>query len=199
MSATSYKLARDEVRTVSGLWWVAVLLGLLSLAAGVIIIIKPENSLKTLAVIAGIFILLDGLLQFVIAFGPGTSNRAFVALIGTLDLVIGILLIRHPVGGVKFVALLLGIWLVVAGVIRIVLAFETEGARLGRIVVGALELIFGVVIVASPNIGFATLAILAGLAFIVNGLASIALGIMMRSLRNAADELPEELPDSAVG
>lgn len=36
----------------------------------------------------------------------------------------GVLLIRHPVGGVAFVALLIGLWLIAIGVIRFATAFE---------------------------------------------------------------------------
>ncbi len=41
----------------------------------------------------------------------------------------------------------------------------------------------GVVIVANPNIGFTTLAILVGIGFILNGLGMVALGWGMRGLR----------------
>ena len=166
------------------LWWLAVTLGVLSLVAGVIVIVKPSNSLKTLAVVVGIFVLLDGIAEFVLAFDRRTANRGLVALLALLDVVIGILLIRHPVGGVKAIALLLAIWLIAAGVVRLIIAFDTHGDRLGRFVVAGIEIVFGIVIVANPNIGFATLAVLVGIAFIVNGLGIIAVGILLRAVRN---------------
>jgi uncharacterized membrane protein HdeD (DUF308 family) len=174
----------EEVRRLTRLWWLVVALGVLSLVAGVIVIIKPSNSLKTLAVVVGIFVLLDGIAEFVLAFDRRTANRGMVALLGLLDLVVGILLIRHPVGGVKAIALLLAIWLIAAGVVRLMIAFDTHGDRLGRFIVAAIEIVFGIVIVANPNIGFATLAVLVGLAFIVNGLGLIAVGILLRAVRN---------------
>jgi uncharacterized membrane protein HdeD (DUF308 family) len=174
----------EDVRRLTRLWWLVVALGVLSLVAGVIVIVKPSNSLKTLAVVVGIFVLLDGIAEFVLAFDRRTANRGMVALLGLLDLVVGILLIRHPVGGVKAIALLLAIWLIAAGVVRLMIAFDTHGDRVGRFIVAAIEIVFGVVIVANPNIGFATLAVLVGLAFIVNGLGLIAVGILLRAVRN---------------
>ena len=38
-------------------------------------------------------------------------------------------------------------------------------------------------IVASPNIGYATLALLVGLSFVANGIAMIVFGILLRTLR----------------
>jgi uncharacterized membrane protein HdeD (DUF308 family) len=176
--------AKEDVRRLTRLWWLVVALGLLSLVAGVIVIVKPSNSLKTLAVVVGIFVLLDGIAEFVLAFDRRTANRGLVALLALLDVVVGILLIRHPVGGVKAIALLLAIWLIAAGVVRLIIAFDTHGDRVGRFVVAAIEIVFGIVIVANPNIGFATLAVLVGLAFIVNGLGLIAVGVLLRAVRN---------------
>ena len=176
--------ADEDARRLTRLWWLVVCLGLLSLAAGVIVILKPSNSLKTLAVIVGVFVLLDGIAELIMVFDRRTANRGLVAVLALLDLVVGILLIRHPVGGVKAIALLLAIWLIAAGVVRLMIAFDTHGDRLGRFVVAAIEIVFGIVIVANPNIGFATLALLVGLAFIVNGLGMIAVGVLLRAVRN---------------
>lgn len=174
--------AEEDVRRVTRLWWLVVSLGVLSVVAGGIVIAKPSNSLKTLAVIVGIFLLLDGIAELIMAFDRRAGNRGVAALLGLLDLVIGILLVRHPLGGVKAIALLLGIWLIAAGVVRVVIAFDTHGDRLGRFIVAGIEIVFGIVIVSSPNIGYTTLAILVGLAFILNGLGMIATGILLRAL-----------------
>jgi uncharacterized membrane protein HdeD (DUF308 family) len=174
----------EDVHRFTRLWWLVVSLGVLSLVAGGIVIAKPSHSLKTLAVIVGIFVLLDGIAEFVLAFDRRTANRGLVALLGLLDLVVGILLIRHPVTGVKAIALLLAIWLIAAGVVRVMIAFDTHGDPLGRLVVAAIEIVFGIVIVADPNIGYATLAVLVGLAFIMNGLGMIAFGLLLRAVKN---------------
>ena len=176
--------ADEDVLRFTRLWWLVAALGVLSLAAGVIVIVKPSNSLKTLAVIVGIFVLLDGIAEFVLAFDRRTANRGLVALLALLDLVVGILLIRHPLGGVKAIALLLAIWLIAAGVVRLMIAFDTHGDRLGRFVVAAIEIAFGIAILANPNIGYATLAVLIGLAFILNGIGMIAFGLLLRAVKN---------------
>ena len=176
--------ADEDVLRFTRLWWLVAALGVLSLAAGVIVIVKPSNSLKTLAVIVGIFVLLDGIAEFVLAFDRRTANRGLVALLALLDLVVGILLIRHPLGGVKAIALLLAIWLIAAGVVRLMIAFDTHGDRLGRFVVAAIEIAFGIAILANPNIGYATLAVLIGLAFILNGIGMIAFGLLLRAVKH---------------
>ena len=171
----------DAIATVS---WVPLVLGLLSLVAGVIVLIKPSNSLKAITVVIGIFILLDGIMQIYMGLRHRVENSTMVALIGVLDLIIGIILIRHPITGVTFVAILIGLWLAAAGLLRLVVAFQSHGDRLGRLLVGGIELVAGIVILSSPNIRLATLAVLVGIAFILNAIALIVLALGMRTLRH---------------
>jgi uncharacterized membrane protein HdeD (DUF308 family) len=175
-----------EARELSSGWWLVLLVGLLSFVAGVIILIKPGDSLATLAVIAGIFLLVDGILELAESFISSTRNRGIVALFGAITAIIGVLLIRHPVGGVTAVALLIGLWLIVIGVIRFASAFDEYDRRGWYAVAGVIELIAGIAIVANPNIGYATLAILVGIGFIINGLGLGALGWALHEARREA-------------
>jgi uncharacterized membrane protein HdeD (DUF308 family) len=68
-------------------------------------------------------------------------------------------------------------------VVRFVAAFEIAESHGWNIVAGLIELIAGIAIIADPNIGFATLALLVGIAFILNGMALKALGWGLRELR----------------
>ena len=180
------QVTADDVRGATGGWWLLLLVGVLSIAVGVTILFKPGDSLATLAVIIGIFILLDGIIELAASLMHGTQNRGMVALLGALTAIVGVLLIRHPVGGIVFVALLIGIWLIAVGVIRFVTAFETAEHRGWNMIAGLIELIAGIVIVSDPSIGYTTLAVLVGIAFIVNGMGMFGLGWNMHALRRAA-------------
>lgn len=163
-------------------WGLLVLVGVLSAVAGVIILFKPGDSLETLAVIAGVFLLLDGLLELLASLARGRGNRGMVALVGVLSAIAGVILIRHPVGSVEFVALLIGIWLIAIGVIRLATVGEEWEHRGRHAFAGLLELIAGIVIVANPDIGYTTLAVLVGIGFILNGVGMAVLGLGMRRL-----------------
>lgn len=181
MSGTSSEA--NELRELMWGWWLALLIGAVSIVVGIIVILKPSDSLSTLAVIIGIFILFDGIVELIAAVTGGTENRGLLAVIGALSVIAGVLLIRHPLGGVKAVALLLGIWLIAAGVVRFIAAFSLAQDRGWRIL-GALVLaIFGVVIVSSPHIGYTTLAVIAGICFICYGISMLAAGWAMHVIR----------------
>lgn len=177
-------LSRTETRDASSLWWVPASIGLLSLIAGVIVLAKPSDSLATLAVVAGIFVLLDGLAELFASIAGDTDSRGLMALLGVLNLIVGVVLIRHPVGGVTFVVVVIGLWLIAIGAVRFVLSFEAESHRFWRLVVAAVEVIAGIVLISSPHIGFATLALLVGFAFIVNGVSMVLLGIALHAVKH---------------
>jgi uncharacterized membrane protein HdeD (DUF308 family) len=188
---TTESFMREETRELTWGWWLLVLTGVLSIAAGVIVLGKPGDSLATLAVISGIFLLADGIFEVGLSLMRSTANRGLTALLGVLTVIVGVMLIRHPIAGVVAVALLIGIWLITIGVVRFVAAFGEDGNHRGwQIAAAVIEVIAGIVIVSTPDIGFATLALLTGIAFIVNGIGLVALGWSMHTLRTEVTAPP---------
>jgi uncharacterized membrane protein HdeD (DUF308 family) len=171
--------ANHDARAV---WWILGLVGLLSIAAGVIVLVEPSISLATLAVIAGIFFLIDGIFEIVRAIVGGVPGRGLLALLGTVSAIAGVILIRHPIQGVVAIALLIGLWLITIGIVHFVGAFDEDDHRWMTVAFAVLEVIAGVVIVSSPGIGVATLALLVGISLILRGIAMCALAWATRSV-----------------
>ncbi len=180
-----------DLREAARLWWLTLAVGLLSIAAGIIVLLKPSESLATIAVVVGIFVAIDGVIALVAALRGSASSKGLSALAGALGLVVGAFLIRHPIHGVTAVAMLVGLWLIAVGALRLVLSFDAPEHRGWRALVGAIELIAGIVIVSSPDIGLATLAILVGVSLIVNGIGFTVLGGLLHS---AGAEDARQLP-----
>jgi uncharacterized membrane protein HdeD (DUF308 family) len=185
-------LTSGELRELTWGRWLAVLMGVVSVVAGVVVLAKPSNSLATLAVIFGIFVLVDGIVELVASLSGATPNRGLLAVVGVLSVIAGVLLIRHPLGGVRAVALVLGIWLIAAGVVRLIAAFDAGGNLLWRLVVALVLVIAGIAIVASPHIGYATLALIAGLGFICYGVGLMVAGWALHAVRRAGLSITDD-------
>ena len=173
---------RDALRVVKWAWWLLLIAGLLGVVAGIIVLVEPEISLKTLAVVAGAFLLVDAIFEIASAIAGDLPNRGLLALLGAISAIVGILLIRHPIHGVVAIALLLGLWLITMGVVRAMGAFDVREHRGWTLLLAALEIVAGVVIVSSPDIGVATLALFVGISFIARG---IGMCIVAWALRGA--------------
>lgn len=175
------RLSTEESDAPSWGWWLLILVGVVSVVAGGILVAKPSNSLATLAVVFGIFLLIDGIAGLIGSFGGPAEHRTLTVIIALLAIVIGILLIRHPTHAVSAIGLLIGIWLVAAGTVRLLAALVTGG--LLRILIALLEIVVGIIVVSDPHIDYATLAVLLGIYLILNGLAWIGLGFVVRTAR----------------
>jgi uncharacterized membrane protein HdeD (DUF308 family) len=163
-------------------WWLLAAVGMASLVAGVILVTKPSHSLATLAVVVGIFLLIDGVVELVSAIGQPSEGRALAVVVGLLGVVIGILLIRHPTKAVNAIGLVIGLWLIAAGAVRLLRAVAFGLPILLQALIAVVEIAVGIVIVSNPHIGYATLAVLTGLWLIVNGVGMIGLGLAVRKV-----------------
>ena len=78
---------------------------------------------------------------------------------------------------------LLAIWLVVAGIARIVFAVQMRRLVEGNWLLalsGILALLLGLLFIARPNIGVATLAVWLGIGALLYGALQVALAFSMR-------------------
>lgn len=160
--------------------WLLFCIGVLSVIAGGIVIGNPGDSLTTIAVIVGIFVVADGVLELIVSLSRRAEHRGLLATLGVLSVIVGVVLIRHPVSAVAAVALIIGLWLIAIGLVRFVTAFSVAGHRGWQIFIGLVDVIAGVVIVSYPKIGLATLALIVGIGFIVNGLGMAVVGWRLR-------------------
>jgi uncharacterized membrane protein HdeD (DUF308 family) len=158
-----------DLRPVSEIWWVPVLFGIGVLGVGVFFVAAPHETLSTFTVIAGIFLLVDGVVAvFGSVFGAG-EGRGLLAMIGVLSAIAGLVLVKKPFDTLVVFALIVGVWFVVAGAVRAIVAIATPEGRGGNLLVALLDVVAGIVILAWPDLGLATLAVIIGIALIVRG------------------------------
>jgi uncharacterized membrane protein HdeD (DUF308 family) len=177
----------EELREFAGLWWLVMLFGAAVFCVGAFFVVSPHESLSTFTVIAGIFLLVDGVLAIVGSiFGRG-EGRGLLALIGVLSAIAGLVLIKKPFGTLVVFVLILGVWFVVAGVVRFVAALGEPEGRAANIAIAILDVIAGVLILSWPSIGLATLAVIIGIVLLLRGAVFVAAGWELRRLGRAVD------------
>lgn len=106
------------------------LLGGLALIVGLLILRDPLQSVVVVTMILGAFWVISGvidLLQSVI--GVEKAGRGWEELSGVLSILFGGFLIVYTDMSLKVLVVLVGVWLVVAGVIATIAAFRLRNAR----------------------------------------------------------------------
>jgi uncharacterized membrane protein HdeD (DUF308 family) len=174
--------AADNLRPVTSLWWLPALFGVITLGVGVFFVVSPHETLSTFTAIAGIFLLFDGVLAiFGSIFGKG-DGRGLLALIGVLSAIAGLVLIKKPFDTLVAFTLIVGVWFVVAGIVRFVVALGSPEGRGGNILTAILDLIAGILILAWPDLGLATVAVIIGIVLIMRGALFIVAGWQLHKL-----------------
>ena len=172
----------DALKEFRSLWWLFVVFGLLTIAAGIILIAWPGPSLVTIAVIIGIFLLVDGVIDVILSIAGKGEGRGLVAVLGVLSIIAGLIMVKHPFSALAVLVIIIGIWFIVAGVVRFISAFTDDEGRGTSVVVGILDVLAGIVVLAWPDLSLKTLAVLAGIVFVIRGVAFVWGGLQVRKL-----------------
>ena len=156
--------------------------GVIGAIAGILAIAYPSITLLALALIAGINLLVLGVMSLVDAFSNDgdTTTRVLAAVLGLLGIIAGLVVMRRPGETLLAVLIVVGIWLVVSGVVDFVRAIANAENR-GLRVLGALfDIVLGGLILALPDVSLGTLAVLIGIAFVVRGVLNVWRGVALR-------------------
>lgn len=182
----------EAVQAVARAWWLGLIVGLVTLAGGIVLVAYPGPTLTVIALLVGIELLIGGVFLVVGALGHPAGSRAWGVLGGSLAVIAGVIVLRHPSGSILVVALAVGIYLILSGVLRLVGAFESREGRGWLVFAALLDLALGIVIVSWPSFGITTLAIVLGIVLIVRGLALVVIAFALRAAGR-------ELASSQVG
>jgi uncharacterized membrane protein HdeD (DUF308 family) len=165
-------------------WWLWMLFGVLSVAAGVIALIDPGLSLLAIAILFGSYLIVSGIFELmagVTAREADTTRRVFAVVLAILSLIAGIICLLRPGTGILALVLVLGVFLVMSGVIQLAGAVSDDMPWLSA-GVALIDLVLGIIILAVPDIGLITLALLFGISLVARGAVSIAVGWRLRRL-----------------
>ena len=172
-------------------WWVLLLRGLAAIAFGVLVWMQPGISLNTLVLLFGAYSLADGILGAWTAVVKRREQQHWVLLLlgGLLGIGIGIMTFVVP--GVTALALVyyIAIWAIATGVLQIAAAIrlrkEIDNERL-LIVCGFASVLFGVLLMARPEMGVLSLLWLIATYGIVFGVLLVILAFKARSFMSDA-------------
>ncbi len=106
------------------------ILGVLSLIVGLWAIRHAGLTLLALAVLLGIFWIINGTVEIFTAAteGKGLPGRGWTIAMGVLSVVAGIIVLADPGISLLTLAIVLGCWLLVFGIMEIVSAFQLRSA-----------------------------------------------------------------------
>jgi uncharacterized membrane protein HdeD (DUF308 family) len=101
------------------------LLGVLSFIIGLYALRHINVTIVALALLFGIFWIVHGSIELFAALSQrDMQDRGWVAVLGLLSIIVGVIVLVYPAISLTTLAILLGIWLLILGAMEIVLAFR---------------------------------------------------------------------------
>lgn len=165
-------------------WWVLVC-GVLFIALGAAAVLMPQASTIAVNVIIGWLLLLSGAVYAWSAFSMhGGRQIAGSVALSALSILVGLLLLVYPLQIAVSLTLLLGVFFLVGGAMKLYSAIRNRHVRgwwWGVISGIASLLIAGVVFAGWPETGTWALGLLVGVDLIFSGAALVALYPALKS------------------
>ncbi len=116
-------------------------------------------------------------------FGPDFAASAWPAFLAAAfgAIAVGVVLLVWPNATLTIVAVLIGIALIIAGLLRLIDGFTAHdasgGKRVAYVLIGLLAIIVGLYCIRHYNLVIGALAIIIGLFWVIHGIADIAIGL----------------------
>lgn len=165
-------------------WFLWLIVGILSLVAGIVALINPLAATLTAEQVAGWGFLFIGLLQVISAFrSEGFGGKVWAGLLGAVGVVLGIMLLGNPLHGVVTLTIVVATLFLGLGIAKILASMALRATPFFWPVLlsGALSVILAIMIFSNfPASVVATLGILLAIELISNGVATIALALSRR-------------------
>lgn len=165
------------------LWSVWLVLGILTTAVGVWLVVSWEPRVALLLILLSVSLLFNGIAE--LAQAGARAKPIWGYLEGALFLLGGVLVLVYPRGSLWALAVALGAVLIVTGVFQAAASYAERGILVHwklLTTLGVLTALAGVVAIAWPGITVLVLALVLGIRITLFGLLQIAAAFTLRDL-----------------
>lgn len=179
----------ERGREIAGKWGWFMAMGIILLIVGIIASLTLPFATAAVAIYIGIMMVFAGVTQLIHAFGVQSWGRFFYWLLaGLLYTVGGVICFTQPILAAAVFTFLLGFMLIVAGVIRIIVGFQSRGLKGSGwiIAAGVITALAGIVITTGwPANTLWILGLFLSIDLIFQGWSWIAFSLGLRSIRQS--------------
>ena len=177
-----------EIKTALGKSWKLLLTaGIISTVLGAIAIILPPLASVTITYLVGILLLIGAVAYVAEAISRGsTGHRIWSGVLAVLYVVAGVWLIINPVSGTITLTLILAIFFLLIGVLRLIAGIASRGKVPNAgwtIVNGVLSILIAVLVIGDlPSSAEWAIGLLVGIQLLFDGIALIVTAMAGKQL-----------------
>ena len=176
----------ERFKSLTRYWWAMLILGVAIFVVGILIFTYPGESYIGMAALFAVLMLVSGIIEVVIAFTEKYMvGRGWAAVLGVLEIILGIILIFNVALSAATLPIFLGFWLMLRGFSAIGLggdmnAMEIPGSG-WTVFSGILLVLCSLWILFQPLVfGTTAVVIWVGISLLFAGIAACSLSIQLR-------------------
>ena len=160
-----------------------IIMSALFCVIGLVLILTPETAFTWLGRLLGISIIVFGGIKLVGYFSRDLFRLAFQydLAFGILLVVLGILTLSHPNDTMSFLAVLLGIPVLVDGLFKIQIALDSRRFGIRRwwliLILAVLTCSVGIVLVFRPAVGILVMTVFMGVSLLLDGILNLCVAL----------------------
>lgn len=102
-------------------WWPHLLLGIINIAAGLIVLAYPQMTAIFLLFVIAFWAIIAGLTEIVASL---TTANLLLLVLGIISVVFGLVLLANPARGALALVMVIGIFAIVQGIVLLIRAFS---------------------------------------------------------------------------
>ena len=161
-----------------------VMSGVVLVIMGTLALLSPLVAGLSITIFVGVLLTIGGIVRCILAFDASAFGRGILTFVGGILMTIaGLYMMSQPVAGLASITLILVVYLVVAGLLEVVAAFQIRPAKGWgwELFNGIVTLLLGLMLWRQfPLSGAWAVGILFGIKMIFNGCALVSIGRMMK-------------------
>jgi uncharacterized membrane protein HdeD (DUF308 family) len=171
-------------------WWLLTIIGISITLLGFWVYTNPIENYIALSVLFSMVIFVSGIFEIIFAISNSKLIRGWGWMLtsGIFDLIIGIILLTKENITMSILPFIFGIWLVFRGISQVsrgILIKQAHFKNWGWSIVGGFFVVlFGFMVIYSPQFGVATIIIWTALSLIILGLLTILFSFLVKKFNN---------------
>jgi uncharacterized membrane protein HdeD (DUF308 family) len=181
VESVEVRLDPETERQLKAVWWVALIIGVITSGLGVLVIVHPITGAYGLAILVALTLMVSGIGDIL---GAAQWRHSWVPILwGVISIGVGITALVWPDITLWALAALIGVVLIVRGLLRAMASIAGRPPVWGLwLVVGLMELGAGIISLVWPQATIFVLAIVIGIDLLIAGIAAIVFALRTRQL-----------------
>ncbi len=179
-------MVADTLVQLSSRWWTFLVRGIVAIVLAAFAFLEPATTASALVYVFAAYFIISGIASFfggVSLTGAGGSWWT-LAILGVLQVILGILMLTQPGAGPLALAYLFAIWMITTGALEISSAMAVRALISNEfwwVLLGIITIALGFYIIWNPAIGLFGLVYTVGIYALLAGIALCLLAFRIKS------------------